>query len=162
MKTIALTQGKVALVDDEDFELISRFRWHAFKDYNVFYARRTAPARERPGKNYYSMHREIINAPNGVNVDHIDGNGLNNQKANLRLCTQSQNMANRIRLNSNNTSGFRGVSFHKKTGKFRARIRFRMELIELGEFTDKDSASVAYENAAKEYFGDFFSKKNRP
>src|SRR6185369_4370410 len=106
MKEIQLTQGKVALVDDEDYEGLSAFTWHAYCNQNGgWYARSSSLSRKNGGKHLW-MHRLILNCPNGKQVDHKDGDGLNNQRYNLREATQAQNMYN-MGLRADSKSGFK-------------------------------------------------------
>lgn len=95
MKTIPLTQGKVALVDDEDYEELSRFKWCATKNRRgKFYAVRGGP-RAGGGSPTVQMHVVIAGTPAGMDTDHIDGDSLNNQRSNLRICTRAENLSNR-------------------------------------------------------------------
>ena len=156
MKEIPLSQGMVALVDDEDFEWLNKFNWYACKCRGKFYARRKtqtsrAGGRKRKSTTFY-MHREIIKT--ALDIDHWDGNGLNNQRQNLRPCTESQNQMNR-RNNGNSTSGYKGVSWHTRTGKRRATIRIGVKQAELGFYQSKEEAAIAYNEAAARYFGEF-------
>lgn len=146
MKTVPLTQGQVALVDDEDFELVSKHKWYAAKRGYRFYAQR------RVNRRIVQMHRLLTKAPTGLEVDHINGNTLDNRRSNLRLATRSQNEWNRNKQ-SNNTSGFKGVIFSE--GKYKARIRVFKKLYFLGSFEEKEKAALAYNNAAKKYHGEF-------
>ena len=151
MKEISLTKGKVALVDDADYEFLSRFKWCAHAITNTFFASR------RPTKlfKHELMHRAILSPiPKGLEVDHIDGNSLNNQKSNLRPCTRSQNQWN-SRLNSNNTSGVKGVSWYKKRSLWVAHIGVLGKRKTLGYFDEKEAAALAYDNAARSLFGEF-------
>ncbi len=155
MKTIQLTRGKVALIDDEDYEAFSAFTWHASTTGWTFYARRnietaSSPQRQRTVR----MHRELVGAPRGVVVDHIDGNGLNNQRANLRVASHRQNLNNRGK-NANNTSGYKGVSINKKTGLWVAQITEESRRVNLGYFKDPASAARAYDAAARLHHGEF-------
>lgn len=145
MKKIKLTQGKYALVDDADFEWLNQYRWCAyFNGYN-WYAQRTPNIK---------MHRVILGYKGKHQVDHIDGRGLNNQRKNLRICTHSQNGMNRGKQ-KNNTSGYKGVSRHKKAEKWQASIKLHRKLIYLGIFKSKKEAKIAYEKAAEKLHGDF-------
>lgn len=152
MKKIKLTKGKVALVDDKDFNYLNQFKWYAHFDGWNWYTRRNG--RSLSGKRTsVKMHREIMDAGN-LEVDHIDHNGLNNQRSNLRLASRSQNMMNRS-LQSNNKSGFKGVSIHKKSGKWVARAKVEGKQHHLGLFDNPLLASKAYEKFVKIKFGKF-------
>ena len=146
MKKIPLTQGKFALVDDEDYTELSKYKWYATKGRNTFYAKNARMGR--------IMHRHILNPPRYKDTDHIDGNGLNNQKINLRLATRSENGGNR-RLGSNNTSGFKGVHWAKDYRKWKVRIKINRKDIYLGRFSSREEAVLKYNDAAKKYFGIF-------
>lgn len=148
MKVIPLTQGQVALVDDADYESLSKFKWRAYRDHNTFYAMRNTP---RPNRRYVRMHQEITGLKK---VDHADGNGLNNQRHNLRAASHNENMWNR-RLQQNNTSGFKGVYFSKRDQKWKAQIRFQRQRIHLGYFLTAEEAAKAYDAAALKHFGKF-------
>lgn len=141
MAFIKLTRDRVAIVDDELFEDINKYLWC----FNGLYASR--------GNNIY-MHRVIMSAPKGVLVDHINGNGLDNRRENLRLCTHAQNLQNQKRK-KNNTSGIKGVSWCSKSRKWDARIRLNMKQFYLGKFSSKEDAANAYAQAALKYHGEF-------
>ena|SRR5258708_10628396 len=156
MKLLKLTQGKFSLVDDEDFDNFNKFKWCACWNPSPksFYARRSI----YPGNNKQLsifLHREIMKAPKGMDVDHINHDGLDNRKENLRVCTRSQNMGNRSSLSSNNKTGFRGVHWNKFLRKWRAIIEANGNRIDLGVFSEKTKAAKAYEEANKKYFGEF-------
>lgn len=140
-RAIPLTKGKFAIVDAADYEWLMQWRWHSCHRY---------AGRGENIDGVFLMHREILGAPDGMSVDHIDGNGLNNTRANLRLATQSQNLCNRAAK-----SGYKGVDFQKRNGKWRARIKLNRKEIHIGEFTDAESAARAYDEAAKKYHGEF-------
>jgi hypothetical protein len=146
VKEIPLTNSATlaAVVDDDDFDLVASHKWygHAERrgDRVVWYAETTRCKRR------LSMHRLIAGAAKGELVDHRDGNGLNNTRSNIRKCTAEQNGSNRGPA-SNNTSGFKGVTKHKKTGKWQAAIRHRGRSIYLGLF---DDAAVAHEAYCRE------------
>jgi hypothetical protein len=153
MKTIALTQGKVALVSDEDYDELSIHSWHTVTPHNVSYAVRSE---RQPGGKVptYLMHRVIVDAPKGIEVDHINGDGLDNQRSNLRLATHSQNLCNR-RLDANNTSGYKGVHWDKQGKKWVAQINNAGRQITLGLFDDIGEAAAAYDEASLKYHGEF-------
>lgn len=140
MKEIQLTQGQVALVDDEDYELLNCFNWHAIKRNRTFYARREIIINGNKRKSS-KMHREIINVPNGLVIDHIDGNGLNNQKFNLRIVTNRQNMQNR---HSPASSKYPGVCWNKEKYKWEASATLNRKHIFLGFYSLEIDAFRAY------------------
>jgi len=154
MKRIPLTQGKFALVDDSDYEDLNRYKWCVMESDNIFYALRSV----RISKNKYHilMHRVILGLSrgDGLLTDHIDRNGLNNQRNNLRIVNHSQSSRNR-RLQSNNSSGYRGVSWHGRRKKWRAAIQVGSQYKYLGYFSSKVNAALAYNNAALKYCGEF-------
>lgn len=152
MKEIPLTKGRVALVDDEDFIEISKHKWYANHDTHTIYAQRT-PTIE--GKQItIRMHRYILNAPYGQKVDHKDGNGLNNQRNNLRLCSNSQNGQN-CRLRKDNKSGYKGVYWDSEVNKWASSLGFKNKTIRIGRFTCLIKAAKAYDKKATELYGEF-------
>jgi hypothetical protein len=159
MKEIQLTQGKVALVDDEDYEWLNQFTWYAkLSGVETFYAYRSVGCYENYRK--VIMHREILHPPREMSVDHIDGDGLNNQKSNIRVCTKSENMHNRAK-NRNNKSGYKGVCFSKSMKRWITRIVVNGKKIQIGYYDDVLDAARAYDDAAVKYFGKF-SRINFP
>lgn len=146
MKEIKLTQGKVALVDDWEYETLSDYLWHADLKGKVYYAVRTNP------RAY--MHHLLLPAISGYQVDHVDRNGLNNQKHNLRYCTYEQNQMNR-RIQSGGTSRYKGVSWDKHKCKWEVNIRRKPRSVFLGYFKSEKEAALAYNCAALQYFGEF-------
>lgn len=155
MKRIPLTQGQFALVDDEDFERINAHKWYAYwnKLGRTFYARRNSP--DGKGKQRtVLMHRVVLDSPECFDVDHINHDTLDNRRSNLRNCTAQQNLANEKML-SVNTSGYKGVSWHKRIGKWMARLRFKGEDIHIGYFTNAREAAIAYDISALKHFGEF-------
>lgn len=150
MRSVYLTKGYVALVDDEDFERVSKHKWF----YHSKYAWRMPP---KTGKSRHrqSMHRFILGVTDRrVGIDHKNSCTLDNRKANLRLATKSQNGANRG-PNKNNKSGYKGVYWWTIGARWVAAVKVNKELVHLGYFKDKHSAAKAYNEAALRYFGDF-------
>lgn len=154
MKKIPLTQSRVALVDDSDFEWLSQFKWYTLRHRNTCYAFRKSPTRE--GRKTINMHREILGLSRGDGkmVDHINRDGLDNRRENLRLCTHAQNQRN-SQKNKNNTSGYKGVTWDKQRGKWHSQIVVNHVRIRLGFFDDLIKAAQAYDAAARKYHGRF-------
>lgn len=150
MKEIPLSQGKFALIDDEDFELVSKYKWHISKK---GYAR-TEPGKKKKINTAIPLHRLIMNAPAGVMVDHKDLDKLNNQKSNLRIATFTQNNRN-VGIRKDNTSGFKGVLWNRKSGKWQARIRVDKKQIHLGFSNNIILVAKMYNEGAKKYFGEY-------
>lgn len=154
MIEIPLTQGKVALIDDEDFELVSQYTWCAKKGRISYYAYTNI----RINKKNISlpMHRLILGLKYGdpQQVDHHNHDTLNNRKYNIRICNHSQNQANRI-AQKTGTSKFKGVYWYKRTKKWMARIWVSGIHIFLGYHITENDAALAYDKAAKKYFGEF-------
>lgn len=147
MKEIKLTQGKVALVDDEDFEWLNGFKWCADKNNYSFYAVRVSM-----GKKIY-MHREILNISLLKTLaDHKDRNGLNNQRDNLRIATRSQNNTNKTPMG---ISKYLGVVWHGQVSKWMARVSKDSKVYHLGLFTNEEDAAIAYNKKAFELYGEF-------
>jgi len=152
MKKIKLTQGKVALVDDGDFEYLNQFRWQAVKGYTTYYASRAI--RINGKRTSMQMHREILNTPKGVDVDHVNHDGLDNQRVNIRICNKSQNAMNRNSY-KNSSSKFKGVFLQKYGKKWKAQLRYKGENNYLGHFLLEEDAALAYNKKAIEIFGGF-------
>lgn len=157
MKQIALTQGQFALVDDEDYERLSRHKWYAWwnKYTRSYYAFRQSP-RSDGKQQLIRMHREILGLERGDKRrgDHRDGDTLNNQRANLRTANLYQNARN-ARKKRNNTSGYKGVWRNKQCGKWQAAIRVASKRIHLGLYDTPEAAHHAYCKAAVEHYGEF-------
>lgn len=155
MRRIPVAKGKYwALVDDEDFEKVSKYKWYARPVNTKIYAASDIKVEGKVLR--ISMHRFILETPKGVYVDHIDGDTLNNCRSNLRECTQSQNMAN-MGLTTRNKSGYKGVYYYRG---WRSSVRFRNRTIHLGVFPTPLAAAKAYNKKIQELWGEF-AKSNR-
>ena len=154
MKEILLTQGKVALVDDEDFERINQHKWYAYNNHGYqWYARREI---KKPNgkRTTQCMHRVIMKVKKGQELDHRNHDGLDNRKCNLRICTRAQNSMNRKKQRET-SSRYKGVDWLKQRNKWRARIKVNQKSIHLGCFLLEPDAAKAYDAKAKELFGEF-------
>lgn len=156
MKEIPLTRGLVAIVDDEDYEWLSRFKWSIEQpnpQRQTYYAvRRQTVSRGRAI--WVTMHRQIICPVGGLEVDHINRNGLDNRRCNLRPATRSQNLQNATKHYSG-TSHFKGVCWSMRRHNWRATIKVGGRYIHLGYFEDEIEAAISYDHAAIAHFGEF-------
>lgn len=158
MKTIELSGGLLAIVDDQDFERVSKYHWCADRQRHTTYALgfdHIDGKRKR-----IMMHRFIIGPPAGTKVDHLDGNGLNNIRDNLRLASNSQNCWNSVKPRSGVTSKYKGVS--RSRGGYQVAIKFKGTKYHLGRFRNEDEAGLAYNIKAKELFGEFAKLNDLP
>lgn len=151
MKEIYLTKGKVAFVDDEDFEHLNQWKWNADKVGCNYYAKRTYIKADLTRGSIY-MHRVVMKAEKGEIIDHKDGNGLNNQKNNTRKCTSSQNNTNK---QGRGLSKYRGVCWNKDRNKWKSQIFVNKKEIFLGLFKDEIEAAIAYNKSALIHHGEF-------
>lgn len=151
MKTIPLSRGYVALVDDADYDWLIQRRWSAVTNGIQWYATSYIKGSARRRPKYIQMHRLIMPPALGEYVDHIDGNGLNNQRVNLRLATHAQNSRNRRRHIVRTPA--KGVRFRK--GRWEARIGFNYKIIHIGCFGTFEEAVKAYDTMAISLYGDF-------
>lgn len=149
MKKIPLTQGQFALVDDEDFDTVNKYSWAARAIGHSFTAMR------RNGQTTISMHRQILGLLKSYDqVDHIDGNPLNNTRSNLRVCALTENLWKRG-CNYNNACGLKGVRYSKRRKKWYAQIQANKKRMHIGSFNSKEEAANAYNEAALCLHGEF-------
>jgi len=148
MKEIPLTQGKFALVDDDDYEYLSQWKWWYSNGYVV--RSHIDPVTKKSTKIY--MHRKIMKPPKGMVVHHINNNGLDNQECNLRVCTYSQNNQNK-KSHKKGSSKYKGVSWNKHNKKWQAYITYEGKRFNLGYYAIEEEAARAYDKAAIELFG---------
>lgn len=154
MRTLELSRGMKVIVDDEDYEKVSPYKW-SFLAFHNNSAKGYAHRRFKGEHGYVSMkmHRFILNVPKGMEVDHINGDGLDNRRTNMRICTHAQNVKN-ASVRKDNTSGVKGVNWNKRQKKWVARINLNKR-IQLGSFDTFDDAKEAYNRAAEYYYKDF-------
>lgn len=157
MKEISLTRGKVALVDDGDFDWLNQWKWYDSGGGKYkHYARRFLPPKNGVIR-CISMHRLILGlhgSTASIEGDHINGNSLDNRRSNLRKCSTAQNACNR-RPQKKNRGRFKGVTWRNDTKKWRAMIRHNKRLIHLGQFDDDADAAIAYNKASLKYHKEF-------
>lgn len=149
----------VVLYDEQDAHKVEPWSWSLFKGHNTYYAARRTP---RPNRKTILMHREVTDCPKGMMVDHINRNGLDNRRANLRVCTMSENMMNRTKTKQNST-GYKGV-YHtddSKVNPYKAKIQKDKKVYCIGRYSTAKEAARAYDAKAKELFGEF-AKLNFP
>jgi hypothetical protein len=148
-KQIPITQGKFVLVDDADYKWLSQSKWY-FQHHG--YATRNINGHARP------MHRLIMGDPINIQVDHINGNKLDNRRENLRLCTHKENIRNQ-KKHKNNTSGYKGV--FRRRNRWMAQIQHDRQFVYIGTFDTPQDAAQAYDEKARELFGDFAKPNGR-
>ena len=151
-RRIPLTKGAFALVDDEDYDGFSRHRWHL---QSAGYAARSSP---RPCRGYILMHRQILGAPDHLEVDHLNRTRLDNQKTNLRLCTRTQNAVNLPALGGHG-SKYKGVCWDKsrKNQPWMAKMSIGNRTVHIGRFVTEVDAAMAYDHRARRVRGQFAS-----
>lgn len=142
---IILWNGGVALIDEQDYERLQSYRWTVSEQgYAIRWVR----------NHKIKMHRDVMNPPEGMEIDHINGNKLDNRRANLRICTHADNVRN-VGKRKDNSSGFKGVYWRSDVKKWRALIQVEGRRIDLGFFTEPQDAALAYDKAARKYHGEF-------
>jgi hypothetical protein len=151
---LALSQGRYAIVDTMDYKWLNQWKWYAhWGGYGVWYVMRQKDMGEGR-QTSLSLHRVILNAHAGVYVDHRNRDGLDNRRCNLRIATSSQNKANRVKA-KRNTSGYKGVTWHRSSRKWQAQINHGCQKIYMGQYDDPLVAAKKYDEKAKEMFGEF-------
>ena len=148
VKRIPLTQNRFAIVDAADYERLSVFKWQVNINRHTCYAVRTN------GRGKIKMHREILQPPGDMHCDHINHDGLDNRRCNLRICTPAQNCYNKRPL-PNHSSQYKGVSFEPVTKKWRAIIKYHGIKIHIGFYEFEQDAAIAYDDLALQLFGEF-------
>lgn len=151
-RTIPLTQGKVTIVDDRDFEWLNQWKWCATRTRNLWYAVRAGYSHQRRHTIY--MHRLILNSPPNLESDHRNGDSLDNRRINLRVCTKARNQMNSHKR-TGCSSKYKGVSWHSRNQKWRADIQINGKKCYLGTFANELEAAVIYNSAARKHFGEF-------
>ncbi len=163
MKKIELSQGKFTTVDDGDYEWLNQWKWHYQSNRRKYckeedseietgYAVRNQ--RIKGGRQItIFMHKLILDTPKGMDSDHKNGDGLDNRRSNLRICTRSQNNMNQIKTKG--SSRFKGVSWNKQKERWSSQIQKNGKSSYLGIFDDEEEAALTYNNAAQEMFGEF-------
>ena len=152
---IPLTKGFIALVDDEDYHWLVRFRWHVGGLTTGHPVARTYIGKSPDAKTTYAdMHRLIMGEPDGLQVDHRNGDSLDNRRDNLRLATPRQNMAN-SKVRANNKSGYRGVSWSMKDRRWSAFTKDGDKNVYLGAFKNPKDAAKVYDDAQRRIHGEF-------
>ena len=149
---VTLTKGYEAVIDIADLDIVGNHNWCVTTGTQTMYAMRTDISGPRPKTVF--MHRSIMNEPVGLDVDHVDCDGLNNKRENLRVATRTQNLQNQ-RLKNENTSGYKGVSWDKKRKKWRAQIRINKKSKCLGRHRTAKEAHAAYCAASKKFHAEF-------
>lgn len=152
MKKISVGKGKFALVDDEDYGWLTTWKWHL--NPTGYAVRKVYIDGRKAGSYQVMMHRLIAGTPERMHTDHKNGDPLDNRKANLRVCTNYENMKNR-KININNTSGYKGVHLHTTLKRWVAKIGVNGKRMHLGLFDTPEDAARAYNLAALEHHGTY-------
>lgn len=162
MKIIWLTKGQFTLVDNADYEWLNQYKWFSNISNRCIYAARWIRLLKRGKQKVIKMHRFILGVTDSkLQVDHIDHNGLNNQRSNLRIVTASQNGSNR-RPKINGRSKYIGVCWDKKQNKWYAQLKKDSKVFNLGRYSNEIEAALAYNEAAKKYHGEFSNLNKIP
>ncbi|MCJ7676076.1 MAG: HNH endonuclease, partial [Sedimentisphaerales bacterium] len=156
-RRIRLAGPKYAKVDPADYKRLRGYEWLVKKRRKNFYALRHSVSGKTGKESLIYMHQEIIEVPEGMVIDHINRDGVDNRRANLRAATHSQNMCNRRKRLGTTHSKYRGICWRKKDRKWQAKIGFEKKRIHLGTFSNEIDAAKAYDRAARKYHGEFAS-----
>jgi hypothetical protein len=154
--------GKFALVDDDDYKGLIKHKWHLFTDGHTQYAKRHIWIKGEKKHSKITMHRQIMNPSALMHIDHIDHDGLNNQKQNLRECTKSENTRNRGKYLSKYSSKYKGVCWEKESGSWRVCIKVDNKQISIGRFHNEIEAAKARDKAAVKHHGAFANLNFKP
>lgn len=145
----------VAVVDPEDVGQVTRYSWHALRRGHTRYAKATLRSAEDPKGGTILMHRLILGVVDpGIQVDHRDGDGLNNRRSNLRICSREENLRY-TRLRSDSRTGLKGVGFNARLNRYHARIFVNKKSVYLGSFETAEEAHAAYCRAAEIHYREF-------
>lgn len=147
MKEIKMPCGEVVIVSDCDYEFLSKIKWHIHKSKVCSYV--------RSGCGKYRMHNLIMMPEEGKVVDHIDGDGLNNTRENLRICERWQNNGNVRKTTKPTSSKYKGVYYSKSINRWCADIYVNNKKVRLGKYKTENEAGEAYNKAALERWGEF-------
>jgi len=163
MKHIVLTQGKSAVVDDDDFELVNRFRWYAVNCSGIIYAKTGSSyasthinGKRKRWQAHMYLHRFLLHPPEGFVVDHKNSNPLDCRRDNMRICKQKHNTYNRRKLTIGQ-SKYKGIKFHGRDCIWEAHIQIEGRRYYLGRSRNETLAALLYDKGACELFGEYAS-----
>jgi hypothetical protein len=154
-RRIRMSGPRYAIVDPADYKRLKRYEWITKKGINSFYVLRYVERGKGNKETIVYLHQEILKVPKGMVIDHINHDGMDNRRANIRPATRSQNLCNSRRRLGTKSSKYKGVSWKKQTCKWAARIGIDKREIHLGCFKNEIDAAKAYDEAAKKYHGEF-------